>query len=249
MPACDLSVVVPIFNEEQGVGRTVENLKGHLRQLSLSTEIICVNDGSTDRTAEILRATAGIVLVDQARNGGYGAALKAGFARAQGRYIGFVDADETYPAERLAPMVAELDADPAIGLIAGSRLLGAAIGLSRTRMFGNRFFSALSRVLCDTKATDACSGMLVFREEIRELLDLDEFTNDLDFSLQMRCRCARRKISMREIPIQYHERAGTSKLNVTRHGCIFLARIVRERWMAGNAQWTRPPARIYSPSS
>jgi hypothetical protein len=116
-------------------------------------------------------------------------------------------------------------------------------------MLGNRFFSTLSRILCGTRATDACSGMLVFREEIRDQLDMDRFTDDLDFSLQMRCRCARRSVDMREIPIQYHERAGTSKLNVSRHGLIFLARILRERFGAGNAQWTRRPARICSPSS
>ena len=81
----------------------------------------------------------------------------------------------------------------------------------------------------DTDATDACTGMLVFRNELMNQLRLQDFTDDLDFSLQMRCRCAMMGIPNLELPIPYDNRAGDSKLGVVRHGLKFTMRIARER--------------------
>ena len=146
------------------------------------------------------------------------------------RYRGVVvDADQTYPVKMLGPMRAALESHPEVPLCAGSRLNGNGTGLTPVRRTGNLFFTTLSRIVCGTGATDVCSGMLVFRRELLERLDIGGFTDDLDFSLQMRCRCAMRDIPNIELPIPYDDRAGKSKLGVVKHGLIFTARIARER--------------------
>lgn len=237
----DLSVVIPVFNEEAGIGRTVAHLQEYLAKQPWRTEIVCVDDGSTDRTPEILASLAGVTVISAERNGGYGAALKRGFAAARGRYIGFCDADETYPVRMLGPMLAMLESRPDAPLVAGSRLLGSGEGLSLLRRSGNVMLTLMSRALCRTAATDACSGMLVFREELRRQIELEAFTDDLDFSLQMRCRCGMRGIEVLELPIPYEDRAGDSKLSPVRHGLVFAKRILIER--AEGKRWRRNAAK------
>ena len=91
-------------------------------------------------------------------------------------------------------------------------------------------FTMMSRVVCRTSATDACTGMLVFRNELMETLGIQQFTDDLDFSLQMRCRCGMTGIENLELPIPYDNRAGDSKLGVVKHGLKFTSRIFAERF-------------------
>ena len=153
-----ISIVVPIYNEEDGIGGTVRHLQEYLDAQPWRSELVCVNDGSTDRTAEILAGLDGIRVVNAPVNRGYGHALKLGFAAARGRYIGFVDADETYPAKMLGPMLAMLESRPDVLVCAGSRLLGRGDGLNIVRKGGNLFFTVLSRIACRTGATDVCSG-------------------------------------------------------------------------------------------
>ncbi|MEZ6014002.1 MAG: glycosyltransferase family 2 protein [Planctomycetota bacterium] len=238
---CDLSVVIPVYNEEAGISSTVAHLKEYLSKQPWRTEIVCVDDGSTDRTPELLAQLEGIRVLSAAKNGGYGAALKLGFAAARGRYIGFCDADETYPVRMLGPMLAMLESRPDVPLVAGSRLLGSGEGLSLLRRSGNLMLTLLSRTFCRTAATDACSGMLVLREELRAQLELETFTDDLDFSLQMRCRCGMRGIPVLELPIPYEDRAGDSKLSPLRHGVVFTKRILIER--REGKRWQRNAAR------
>lgn len=225
----DLSIVIPVYNEEAGIRKTVENLHTYLDQQPWRTQVICVDDGSDDGTAKILADLDGIQVVVAPENRGYGSALKLGFAEASGRYVGFIDADQTYPVKMIGPMIALLESRPDVPLCAGSRLLGRGEGLNFVRKSGNFIFTVMSRLVCRTAATDVCTGMLVFRNELMSVLEIQRFTDDLDFSLQMRCRCAMNDIPNLELPIPYDNRAGDSKLGVVRHGLKFTARILKER--------------------
>lgn len=96
----ELSIIFPAYNEEENIGTTIEKALLFLEQYQ--AEIIVVDDGSTDRTAEMLRPYMGTIsLVQHQRNMGYGRALRSGFSQARGRWIFFCDADLQFPFDAL----------------------------------------------------------------------------------------------------------------------------------------------------
>ena len=96
-----LSIVIPAYNEENGITAIIDrvlSIRPKLPAVGIdSMELIVVDDGSRDRTAEIVGNNSDVRLIRHAKNGGYGAALKTGFAAATGEWVGFLDADGTYP--------------------------------------------------------------------------------------------------------------------------------------------------------
>src|SRR5512135_2164781 len=122
-----LSVVIPAFNEEKGICDVLDRVRGGQSALlaaGFDLEIIVVDDGSRDGTAGLVAAVPDVCLIRHARNGGYGAALKTGFAAAQGDWIGFLDADGTYPPEYFSPLCRAALAEDA-DIVIGSRMSGA----------------------------------------------------------------------------------------------------------------------------
>src|SRR5262245_60930681 len=100
-----LSVVIPAYNEEDGVAAVIDrvlDVEPELRKVGLDKlELIVVDDCSKDRTAQIVKSYAdrGVVLIQHKVNRNYGGALKTGFRYATGNYLAFMDADGTYPPE------------------------------------------------------------------------------------------------------------------------------------------------------
>ena len=97
------SVVIPAYNEEDGISEIMQRvlaIRPQVQELGFEdVELIVVDDGSGDQTPAIVAAQEGAHLVQHVKNAGYGAALKTGFAAANGDWIGFLDADGTYPPE------------------------------------------------------------------------------------------------------------------------------------------------------
>ncbi len=221
-----LSVVIPAYNEESGIaaiaGRVLA-VKDALLQAGVEDlELIVVDDGSRDRTAEIASAVQGVRLVRHPRNRGYGAALKTGFYEAQGELIGFLDADGTYPPEYFPQLCRQaLDGHE---LVIGSRMAGAASEMPLTRRIGNRFFAALLSVVGRQRITDSASGMRVFRRELLERIY--PLPDGLNLTPVMSTRAIHEGVRMAEIPIPYSERVGRSKLSVVRDGSLFLHSII-----------------------
>lgn len=92
-----LSVIIPAFNEETGIELVVSELLASAQKSALLCEVIVVNDGSTDRTEDVLSKISGIKVIHHRHNRGYGAALKTGINHAQYELICITDADGTYP--------------------------------------------------------------------------------------------------------------------------------------------------------
>ncbi len=97
------SVLVPAYNEEEGILDTLTDLQDRLAALAEKSEIIVIDDGSTDRTRALLEGRPGIRVVHHDRNRGYGAALKTGIRHARHQLVVITDADGTYPSERIFP--------------------------------------------------------------------------------------------------------------------------------------------------
>jgi glycosyltransferase involved in cell wall biosynthesis len=225
-----LSVVIPAYNEENGIAAIVNRVlavQEDLQNVDVELlELLVVDDGSRDRTAQIITDCAGqhekVHLIRHPVNKGYGGALKTGFSRSRGDLIGFLDADGTYPPEYF-PQLCQLAVNGQ-ELVIGSRMSGAESKMPVTRRIGNLFFANLLSILGRQKITDSASGMRVFK---RSVLDrVYPLPDGLNLTPVMSTRAIHEGIHMAEVPIPYSERVGRSKLSVFRDGSIFLQSMI-----------------------
>ncbi|MGZ9235954.1 MAG: glycosyltransferase family 2 protein, partial [Anaerolineales bacterium] len=217
-----LSIVIPAYNEENGIAEIaarVLSVAPALKKVGVEgLELLVVDDGSRDRTAEVAGNIPGVCLIRHPINKGYGAALKTGFGKASGELIGFLDADGTYPPEYF-PQLCQA-ALKGTDLVIGSRMAGEDSRMPFTRRVGNFFFANLLTLLSHQKVTDSASGMRVFRREILE--HIYPLPDGLNLTPVMSTRAVHERVSIEEIPIPYSERVGRSKLSVIRDGSIFM---------------------------
>ena len=208
--APEISVVIPCLNEEEAVGKVVDQALEGIRRSGRPGEVIVVDNASTDRSAEVA-AEHGATVVREERPG-YGSAYLAGLAVAQGDFIVMGDADETYPMQDLAPFVERLaEGDD---LVMGSRFEGTIHGEAMpwlNRHVGNPILTGLLNVLFGVKISDAHCGMRAVRRDALETLDLH--STGMEFASEMVFKAFRRKLRVSEIPIDYYPRVGESKLN------------------------------------
>ena len=221
-----LSVVIPAYNEEQGIKEISERvlkIVDGLKQVGVDAlELIVVDDGSSDKTAQIAAGIKGVRLIEHEQNRGYGAALKTGFRHSKGELISFLDADGTYPPEYF-PQLCDAALNGA-GLVIGSRMQGTDSQMPFTRRVGNSFFANLLTLIGSQKVTDSASGMRVFK---REILDkLYPLPDGLNLTPVMSTRALHEGIEICEVPIPYSERVGRSKLSVVNDGSLFLKSII-----------------------
>ena len=221
-----LSVVIPAYNEENGIAEIANRVlavRGDLEKAGIAKlELLVVDDGSRDKTAQIAGQIDGVTLIRHPKNKGYGAALKTGFSKAQGELIGFLDADGTYPPEYFPQLCKE--ALNGGELVIGSRMAGADSKMPVTRRIGNLFFATLLTLLGNQRVTDSASGMRVFRREILE--KIYPLPNGLNLTPVMSTRAVHEDIRIIEVPIPYSERVGRSKLSVVKDGSVFLQSMV-----------------------
>jgi glycosyltransferase involved in cell wall biosynthesis len=254
-----LSVVIPAYNEEDGIAEIVDRViavKPAMAAAGFDLDLFVVNDGSRDRTAEIVTARAQAVntqdgtilhLVEHPRNKGYGAALKTGFQAASAlhhapsdggknrkdgstnpeRLIGFLDADGTYPPEFFPQLC--LAANQGAELVVGSRRSGASSEMPFVRRVGNLIWASLVSLLSGQRVMDPASGMRVFNTSTLE--KLYPLPDGLNFTPVMSMRAVHEGVKLLELPIPYKERLGRSKLNIVRDGLRFLQTII---WTALN---------------
>ncbi len=221
-----LSVIIPAYNEENGIAEIagrVLSVKNDLKDVGVADlELLVVDDGSGDKTAEVAGQIAGVRLIRHLQNKGYGAALKTGFSEANGELIGFLDADGTYPPEYFPQLCQK--ALNGNDLVIGSRMSGSESKMPLTRRVGNLFFATLLTLIGRQKVSDSASGMRVFKREILERIY--PLPDGLNLTPVMSTRAVHEGIQMVEVPIPYDERVGSSKLNVVRDGSLFLQSMV-----------------------
>jgi glycosyltransferase involved in cell wall biosynthesis len=227
-----LSVVIPALNEEDGIAAIMQRVLAVGPQLPAvgveRLELLVVDDGSTDGTAEVVRHTAGATLVQHPVNKGYGAALKTGFRAAQGELLAFLDADGTYPPEYF-PQLCQTLLSNGYDIVVGSRMAGAESEMPLTRRIGNTVFAGMISLLSRQRITDSASGMRVFRREALE--KLYPLPDGLNFTPIMSTRALHEDVRMTEVAIPYSERVGRSKLSVVRDGTRYVQTIT---WTALN---------------
>lgn len=234
-----LSVVIPALDEEDGIADIIErvlSVKEPLAAVGVSDlELIVVDDGSTDRTPEIIRTYPEVVLIQHPINRGYGAAIKTGFRDAKGTLLAFLDADGTYPPEYF-PQLCEPIVKGEADLVTGTRMVRDDSGMPITRYIGNTIFATLVSVISGRKVTDSATGQRVLKKELLEILY--PLPDGLNFTPVMTTRAMHEDIEIVEVPIKYEERVGDSKLSVVKDGLRFLNTILM-------TALTYNPARIF----
>ncbi len=206
------AVIIPVFNEEESLPRVLADIPRELVD-----EVVVVDNGSTDRSAEVAREHGGRVVPEPRR--GYGAACLAGIAATKEHDIlVFLDGDYSdYPQDMhqlLAPVVGD-QAD----LVIGSRMLDkeARMALLPQARFGNRLAATLMRLLFGIR----CSDLGPFRAIRRDkLVDLEMQDRDFGWTVEMQLRARLRGLRVMELPVRYRKRIGKSKITGTMSGTI-----------------------------
>jgi glycosyltransferase involved in cell wall biosynthesis len=201
-----VSVVIPAFNEEQGVGPVVVELLETLGRQGLEAEIIVVDDGSTDKTAAAA-AAAGARVLRHRSNRGYGAALKSGISAASNDYVVITDADGTYPSKYIPELLASLET---ADMVVGART-GANVKIPLVRRPAKWLLNRLANYMTNSKIPDLNSGLRAFRRNVAMqyfTILPDQFSWTTTITLAMHCD----KYAVTYLPIDYLARKGRSKI-------------------------------------
>ena len=214
--AVDLAVVVPAYNEIDGIERTLTLLRDVLAGVAYSSEIVVVDDGSIDGTGARAEAS-GARVVSHLTNRGYGAALKTGVLNTRARAIAILDADCTYPADAIPRMLGKLSqAD----MVVGARRLSSS-GVAWIRKPGKWLLNRFASYLVGHHIPDLNSGLRIMRREaLLRYMHLCpngfSFTSTITLSL-----LANGHTGIYE-PIEYGRRSGSSKIRPSHFGSFML---------------------------
>jgi hypothetical protein len=221
----DVSIVLPTLNEEQSVGLCVTEAYEALAEAGLTGEVVVVDNGCTDRSADVARKAGARVVEEPVP--GYGAAIRGGIRAARGRVVVMADADCTYPLDRVGELVHPvLDGDT--DLCIGSRLSAAT---RHSMPFLHRFVGTPALTLLVRQGggyaqlTDSQSGYRAFSRKAVGRLALR--ATGMEFASEMLLRASQAGWSVREIPLGYRERVGESKLSTWRDGKRHLRLIIK----------------------
>lgn len=210
-----LSIIIPALNEEEGIGRVIDEIPvKKLRELGYETEVLVIDNDSDDNTPYIARKKGATVIIQPIR--GYGNAYKAGFANATGDIIATGDADLTYPFIAL-PKILKMMEKENWDFVNTNRLkyVNTKV-MSKSHIFGNYILTMMSKILFNSPFVDSQSGMWIFKANIWRKLRVS--SSGMQFSQELKIEAYIRGFSCGEIPIHYRSRAGKEKLNTIRDG-------------------------------
>jgi glycosyltransferase involved in cell wall biosynthesis len=222
-----LSVVIPALNEEPNIPATLSAVPvERLRRIGYDVELLVVDNGSSDRTAEVAREHGARVLIQPVR--GYGNAYKAGFANSTGDIIATGDADRTYPFEILPEVLALMERDE-LDFVSTNRLAQVQPEAMKTsHVWANRLLTGVSRALFENLPfRDSQSGMWIFRRQVWSHCDVQ--SGGMPFSQEIKVEAFRNGFRCAEIPIDYRPRGGETKLRGLRDGALVAGHLFMHR--------------------
>jgi polyisoprenyl-phosphate glycosyltransferase len=221
--APDVSVVLPCFNERDHVVLEIKRIRAALEAAGMSYELICVDDGSTDGTREVLQGIDGIRTILLPRNQGSGTARRIGTQAASGRVVVWTDADMTYPNELIPELVAELD-----------DTYDQVVGARRTEAGTYRFFRVpakwairkLAAYLTNTEIPDLNSGLRAFKRSVAEPY-LRLLPPGFSCVTTITLAFLSNGHQVKYVPIDYFRRAGRSKFHPFKDAYNYIIQVLR----------------------
>ena len=239
--ASAISIVIPVYNEQASVVKTVEAILEVLAPGDVPFEIIIVNDGSMDNTGQILqdlkRTHPQLIIVEHEINLGYGAALKSGISRSRFDRIMIIDADQTYSIHEI-PRLMELARE--YDMVVASRV-GPAARIPLIRRPAKLILKWLAEFLSNRRIPDLNSGFRIFKKEIVSA-SYNMLPDGFSFTSTLTLLSLHRGYRVHFVPTPYFKREGKSKIKPIKDTLNFLQLIFRTVLYVN-------PLRIFMPAS
>ncbi len=238
-----LSIVVPTFEEEGQIADTVKRLRDELADLAAAggLEIVVVDDGSADATAQRARAAGAEQVVVQPQNRGKGAAVRAGMAVARGRTLAFIDADLAYAPSELKSLVVAVE--DGWDVVVGSRKhtdTTILVRAGRLREIGGRIINLLTHAVLLGQYRDTQCGIKAFRSDVAHLLFSKTRVDGFAFDVELFHLVERYRLSLTEVPVTV-ENSPRSTVRVAPDAARLVRDLIRVRRGAGRG-WYEPAA-------
>jgi glycosyltransferase involved in cell wall biosynthesis len=232
-PRPDFSIVVPAFNESRRIGESLTRVREFVGSTRLSCEVIVVDDGSTDGTAEIVRRFGGdgTRLIQNVKNRGKGYSVRTGVLSAMGIHVLFTDADLSAPIEEL-PKLYDVAVRDRADIVIGSRAVDRRYierHQPRFREVGGIVFNRIARTLLGLDVHDTQCGFKLFHLDRTRWIFEKQTTDGFGFDLEILFLAARHGLRIREVPVRWSH-ADETKVRLFRDSLSMLADLVRIRW-------------------
>jgi len=241
-PRASITVVIPCFNEEQGLPRVLDRIPPEV------DEVLVLDNHSTDGTADVAsRSGDRVRIVHHPTNLGYGGSYLRGLPMAKGDVIVTADGDGTYPVQECLSLVEAL-VEGGYDFLSCTRFpLHDPRCMSHRNRFGNWLLNLLVNLFYGLRLRDAQSGMWVIRKSALDELRLS--STGMAFSNEIKIEAFRNpRVKAAEVHIPYAERIGKSKLYPMRDGVKMVLFLARRRLLGpGPGGWSAPSAQVRAP--
>jgi glycosyltransferase involved in cell wall biosynthesis len=210
-----LSIVIPAYNEALRIGDTLDRIRHYLELKNFAAEIVVVDDGSIDGTADLLRVAAAryplIRILRNERNRGKGFSVRRGMLAAQGDFVLLTDADLSAPIEETDSLLMTLESAKGDAAIGSRALERGLIGVHQPwfREFGGRAFNLIVRLFTGLKIRDTQCGLKLFRRAAtRRAFELQRVTG-FGFDPEVLFLIARSGGKVLEVPVRWNDNPAT----------------------------------------
>lgn len=218
----EISIVIPVYNEAKILEKIVDHVKRVVKPIKEIKEIILVNDGSSDRTGEVMDRLKGVRVLHNPYNLGYGASIKKGIKEAKGTHILITDADGTYPIDDIPKLVNLADK---YDMVVGART-GKKVHIPFMRRPAKFVINKLAEFLAGRKIPDLNSGFRVFSKELA-MRFYHLFPSRFSLTTTITLASMTNDYTVKYFPINYYKRHGKSTIRPIGDFIGFLNLIVR----------------------
>ena len=202
-------ITIPAYNEEKIIGKLISNIKEVMNKTKYNYQILVVNDGSNDKTAEIAKK-AGAVVYSHPMNYGLAETFKTEMQKClelKADIIVHTDADGQYLAKDIPKLIKEVE--NGYDLVLGSRFKGKIEKMSLLKRAGNKAFSRVVSRITKIKISDAQTGFRAFTKEVAKKVNI---ISNFTYTQEQIIKAAKQKFRIKEVPIYFAKRNGKSKL-------------------------------------